>query len=413
MKRNVAVLLTGLMSGILLPGCGGGDDAPLQAVPSQPKQQVSAPVPVAVKKPPTPAKKAPPKSDKQKSQAPQLPPGTDPQDVFAIVPEVPNFVIVGPAPEVNPQDTFHVSLPPESHDSSTFSVTLPAVTSTGTPNPGFQLPPGFQVVAAAGYSETGLPRRIRCTADQSEMVLVPSGVYPLGKANDESAGSPPVMVYHDPFYIDVHEVTLRQYEVYRQDMKNTRKRIRPNPVNAGDPEDFPALGLNWGEARSFARWAGRDLPTEAQWEAAGRTELLFDHPWGNGRAVWRKTRRAGDIDPVKSWPTDRSVFGVWDLAGNAAEWCRDWHSPTAAADAARSSNGPLENWEGPRSAKLNGARVVKGDDPQWNLWGRRGVHMSEHNPKIGFRCVLAIGPLPEAPPSGNTAPPVRSNRRDD
>ena len=126
-----------------------------------------------------------------------------------------------------------------------------------------------------------------------------------------------------------------------------------------------------------------------EWERAARTEAGWRTPWGNGRAIWSRSRELHQIDPVMSFRTDVSPYGVFDLAGNAREWVSDWYSDTAFADAAKR---PLDlpNWPGQRKPSIDNHRVVKGNGPDWSVWHRAAQHMSHEAADIGFRCVLRL-----------------------
>jgi formylglycine-generating enzyme required for sulfatase activity len=253
------------------------------------------------------------------------------------------------------------------------------------------LPEGFTPIAAAGQSPLGLPLRIRCEKDGSEMALVTGGASVLGHNGGPPESSPEIRVVLDSFYMDTNEVTLRQYERFREESNEEKGRnfFKPSLNHASGP-DYPVLGVTLLQAQSYARWAGKEIPTEAEWERAARGEAGFRHPWGNGRAIWKQDRRLDEIDPVRSFQTDASPFGIYDLAGNAREWCADRYSPTAFSEAADSPSGQLRNWKGARKAKPEDFHVVKGNGPNWDVWYRRGMDSTQRHPDVGFRCVLRL-----------------------
>jgi formylglycine-generating enzyme required for sulfatase activity len=296
-----------------------------------------------------------------------------------------------------------VARPTAGASSSSFLATLPRDASRQTPpNREFRLPSGFAVVESQGYDPSGIPRQIQCEVDGSVMVLVPAGAFLQGTDGGPADAAPEHASYVDGFYIDRFETTLRQYAQFRQ--ANAAKRPQ-TPLNGSDPEDHPALGVSWRDATSYARWVGKDLPTEAEWEKAGRTDRGFQSPWGDGRPLWRQPRRPGQIDSVGSHPEDQSLYGVFDLAGNADEWCSDWYSADAYREARTADGSPVRNPRGPARASPPNARVVKGAGTGgWHLWARRGVNMKETLPLVGFRCVLRVA-IPEAAASATGPAP--------
>jgi formylglycine-generating enzyme required for sulfatase activity len=211
----------------------------------------------------------------------------------------------------------------------------------------------------------------------------------MGTRDGPPECGPPLAVYLDAFYIDITEVTVAQYAAFESAGRKVPPRSTGEPADP-PPPNSPAVGVTWTDARTFARWAGKDLPTEAQWEKAARSEKNFEHPWGNGRAVWARARVPGQIDAVESFLTDVSPYGVFDLAGNAREWCLDWYFEDAFQKAAADNTGTLRSWTGPRAVINRTRRVVKGGGPDWKSWGREGLEMREKRPDVGFRCVLSI-----------------------
>jgi len=221
-------------------------------------------------------------------------------------------------------------------------------------------------------------------ADGKEMVFVPAGEFLMGSPESESDTGedehPQRSVYVDAFWIDKTEVTVAQYRRFCQ----TTGRRMPDAPNWGWRDDHPMVNLTWFEAVAYAQWAGKRLPTEAEWEKAARGTDGWRFPWGYvydfGRCVYNTT----STQPVGGHPEGMSPYGCLDMAGNVQEWCEDWYQ----GDYYRS--GPLWDPKGPTSGQF---RVMRGGS--W--WGgRMGCASRNHNPPdagddtFGFRC--ARGP---------------------
>lgn len=255
------------------------------------------------------------------------------------------------------------------------------------------LPPGFLALPGE-VSPAGWPWRIRCIADGMELQLVPEVLARVGANSGPPDTQPEHAAFQTAFYIDRHEVTLEQYRAYREKLRQEKKPLPPAPINDASPPQHPVLGVSWRDAEAYARAMGRALPTEAEWEAAGRGPAGFQFPWGNGRALWDGTRLPGQIDPVGSHPGDVSRYGVADLAGNAREWVADWYRADAFREAVERDGSPRKNWSGPQRSEPVGHRVIKGSVTGWELWARGHALQTQALSDVGFRCVLR---LPESP----------------
>jgi formylglycine-generating enzyme required for sulfatase activity len=387
-----------LLAGCLIAGAiGCGGNAPKSSV-TAPVSNVPKPLPVPVQpaeRPPAAnvAAKLPlPKDGKYPKAKPvELDPfaDEDPKNLFEVAEIGPTYTIAAPAAAAD--SAVIVDAPPSS-DSTRFEIVSTGEASGGKPGrpSDVSLPEGFVAVPSFGHSDHGLPWRIRDEKTGGLMALVPGGPAIIGSHDGPPETQPEFTPFLETYYIDVTEVTLGQYGKFRDDMKRKKNsRVQP-PLNDGQDLQLPALGLPWGVAQAFAHWAGKELPTEAEFEKAARGPNGFRTPWGNGRAVWSRPRTPELISPVASFSTDQSVYGAYDLAGNAQEWCSDWYSDTAHQEAVKAPERLLRNWAGPKKASVSGHRVVKGNGPDWSAWHREGRAMGERHANVGFRCVLRI-----------------------
>jgi serine/threonine protein kinase len=156
------------------------------------------------------------------------------------------------------------------------------------------------------------------------MVLIQGGRFTMGYENsDEETEKPEHAVDLNSFYMDKYEVTNEQYYQF------LRATNHPAPVNwrGGKYPDgqgnFPVTNITWFDARTYALWAKKRLPTEQEWEYAARGTDKRLYPWGNdfdaGLTNIKESQR-GQLMPAGSYPLDKSPFAVFDLGGNAAEW---------------------------------------------------------------------------------------------
>ncbi len=257
------------------------------------------------------------------------------------------------------------------------------------------------------------------------MVLIPEGEFLMG-SDDPSASSdekPPHTVYIDAFYIDIHEVTVGEYKRF---VRETGYSALPSWVPTDSPTNqHPVVGVSWHDAMAYAQWAGKRLPTEAEWEKAARGGLSGEkYPWGNdppdgtqcnyadkhvAGLVWSFdgeekviTWADEDIDdgykrnaPVGSYPPN--AYGLYDMAGNVWEWCLDEYDPNFYATSPRDNPisgesilNTIENYKniftarlergGSRSTRASGVRVSK----------RNESPPSKQYADVGFRCVKPV-----------------------
>lgn len=374
---------------VLIAGCG-------ESTPPPPPNIVPVPPPSLPAAPGTPAAPASPapsgSGNASGGTKSKIDPSVSEDRIFLVNAEEPNFDVADPS--VNPNDEFAV-LPGDAGG----GVVVTGGTVSGRPTA--KLPDGFRARPEFGATAEGWPWRIECEADDALMAYVPGGVFLQGTNSGPPEAGPAHGAYLDPYYIDVQEVTLDRFFRCRSALKEAGKPTLAEPANAGQLQDHPAAGVQWKDAVAYAKWAKKDLPTEAEWEMAGRGSKAFEYPWGNERAIWERARKPGQINPVGSYRGDVSVHGAFDMAGNVREWCADIFSPDYYAGAKERDGSAIRNPEGPRSSPQLLSRVAKGGKAGWELWHRSGESMQKSAPDIGFRCVVRLPVAAAAPAAGS------------
>jgi formylglycine-generating enzyme required for sulfatase activity len=261
------------------------------------------------------------------------------------------------------------------------------------------LPSGFQPVIEAGVHESGWPLVIVGSRDGAPLVLIPGGTFTMGN-NDSQGEAPAHQVRLSAYYIDQHEVTNGQFRTFLAEShyhgKPPGKSFTDDKARGEDPK-LPVIMVSAYDAKAFAEWAGKQLPTEAQWEMAARTTESRRYPWGDEPAQWSRPRIYGQIDPVMTFPEDASPYGVYDMAGNVEEWTKDWFDTKYYRNLAdRTTDNPT----GPSTPSRSPQLVVKGGSKNFSVSNRRGVPPEKRLAHLGFRCVLAVVAR-TAPPAGS------------
>ena len=167
------------------------------------------------------------------------------------------------------------------------------------------------------------------------MVLVAGGSFRMGRDDGDVYERPEHLVTVKPFYLDTYEVTCEQYAKYVKATGAPPPPTWPDGTFAASGARLPVTGVSWIEANAYARWAGKRLPTEEEWELAARGTDARRYPWGD---EWRPDaanagdRSAGRIVEVGSYPAGRSPSGAFDMIGNAWEWTASDFKPYPGAD---------------------------------------------------------------------------------
>jgi formylglycine-generating enzyme required for sulfatase activity len=267
------------------------------------------------------------------------------------------------------------------------------------------LPAGFQPNLDAGVHDSGWPRVIVGDRDGAPMVLVPGGTFAMGSHDGQAAEKPEHQVRLATYYVDQHEVTNRQFRIF---LRETHYHGQPAGKWLSDSaaraaaENLPVVHVNFHDADAFAAWAGKQLPTEAQWEMAARSTDGRRYPWGDEPPTWSQPRTARQLDPVMSFPEDKSPYGAFDMAGNVQEWTRDWFDSKYYHQIARQT---VDNPAGPTTRPRSQQVVVRGAAKNWSVTYREGVPFDKRLAHLGFRCVLPVEGQGAAVPSSSTAAP--------
>jgi eukaryotic-like serine/threonine-protein kinase len=279
------------------------------------------------------------------------------------------------------------STPPIIIPTSTIEITLPTVAQT----------PTLESVNQRVSSIDGMPQ-----------VYIPAGTFRMGGLDVRRAPNeiPEHDVTLDAFWMDQLEVTNAMYSLCVnsggcQPPLNFKSQRRPEYFGNPDFNDYPVVYVTWGQAKAYCEWAGRRLPTEAEWERAGRGDDFRTFPWGEDKAnglLANYNMLVGDTSRVGTYPAGASPYGILDMAGNVAEWVNDFYSFDYSALLANTLNPTgLVTSSGfnrvVRGGSLGDAeiniRVAKRSSVLGsNLSAPPGssAYLGDSSPRIGFRC---------------------------
>lgn len=240
----------------------------------------------------------------------------------------------------------------------------------------------------AGTGDGGSAGSFSCESSglTAAMVKVPAGEFMMGcnatiDAACEEDEKPSRKVTLAAFEIDVTEVTQDQYAA----CVIAGACDKPQCDWNCDEKSFPASCLEWSQGKAFCAWAGKRLPTEAEWEKAARGLDGRKYPWGNQEPDCGRTNMAGcagKAEAAGSHPGGSSPFGALDMAGNMVEMVADWYDPAYYA------TGPAVDPHGPATGQTYSGRG--GGFKSAAEWHRASVRdwydLTDAGSSLGFRC---------------------------
>ncbi len=294
------------------------------------------------------------------------------------------------------------------------------------------IPAVLAIVVALVIGCEGVPELFKEEASEEyhgsepcEMVLIPAGEFTMGSDFSEnpdfqdgipdegfSDEHPEHTVYLSDYYIDITEVTNSQYRScvlagVCSEPAITNSRTHEDYYISPEFDNYPVVNVTWFQAETYCRWAGKRLPTEAEWEKAARGDAdERNYPWGNepptcdlanyGEVIElddgsTQTGCVGDADATGARPSGASPYGVMDMAGNVAEWVADWYDENYY-------NPDLfpDNSSNPKGPPTGSVKVVRGGSFADHAYFIRVPSRGHQNPylglpQIGFRCAKSAG----------------------
>ncbi len=203
-------------------------------------------------------------------------------------------------------------------------------------------------------------------------------------------------IYLDGFWIDRNEVTNKAYSLCvtagacNEPIKSSSE-TRPGYYGNPEYDDYPVVYVNWRMASSYCQWAGRRLPTEAEWEKAARGTDGRTYPWGDEidctLANYFSIGKAcvGDTTKVGSYPKGASIYGALDLVGNVWEWVADSYGENYYFESPNTN--PLGPSEGNIRIARGGSWANSGSEIHSYFRHARESDFSDFN--FGFRCAMS------------------------
>jgi formylglycine-generating enzyme len=252
----------------------------------------------------------------------------------------------------------------------------------------FALASAIVAVVAAGvfYFLAAQKKQEYLSKDGAPAVLISAGSFPMG--DDEN--SPRREIFVDSFYMDKYEVTVGRYAAFLKATGNVKPPEEWETVDLQSGAELPVVGVDWHDADGYCRWAGKRLPTEAEWERAARGNDERKYPWGSdaptpehatfGKPYQNPVYKDG-VARVGTHSKGMSPFGIYNLSGNVWEWVSDWYAESFRRDDVRNPKGPDNGTQ----------KVMRGGgwyDPPDRITATKRMYAepAQRDDEVGFRC---------------------------
>jgi formylglycine-generating enzyme len=256
-----------------------------------------------------------------------------------------------------------------------------------------------------------LDKRFISPKDNMEMVLIPAGNFIRGDNEGNYNEKPEHMVYLDAYLIDAYPISNEQFEKFVNETGYSPEGPWKRGFEPGQAY-YPVRFVTWNDANSYAVWAGKQLPTEAEWEKAAKGTGNYKYPWGN---EWEESysHKTSSFKPapINAFPEMLSAYGCFGMAGGVWEWTRDWYDRYAYEKYDKTQ--PVKNPTGPTYGakpeqrfidsgtaagnEISTLKVIKGGITFGHMakenarnakrmWGNPGYWFND----TGFRCVISL-----------------------
>jgi formylglycine-generating enzyme required for sulfatase activity len=298
------------------------------------------------------------------------------------------------------------------------NIELPAKSET-TNTPAALIPAtGTTEVSSIPTPEFGIGSIMVSEKEGMVMVYVPAGEFRMGSENGEDDEKPVHTVYLDAYWIDQTEVTNAMYAkcvaAGACDLPGgTTSITRDSYYGNSEYDDYPVIYVSWNDAVAYCEWAGRRLPTEAEWEKAAswdeEQQTQRKYPWGDAidESYANYSHSVGDTTAVDSYEKGVSFYGAYDMAGNVWEWIADWYD---------SDYYNISSNNNPTGSSSGEYRVLRGGPWGSGVNGVRSAARVWYDPTsplnlIGFRCSRsAVAPEPNSTslPTSTSLPAITS-----